>query len=40
MMKPLMLNLLRVFILHILPLLAVAAVAEVYVTPHVMSLFM
>ena len=40
MMKPLMLNLLRVFILHILPLLAVAAVAEVYVTPHVMALFM
>ena len=40
MMKPLMLNLLRVFILHILPLLAVAAVAEVYVTPHVRALFM
>lgn len=40
MMKPLMLNLLRVFILHILPLLAVAAVVEVYVTPHVMALFM
>ena len=39
-MKPLMLNLLRVFILHILPLLAVAAVVEVYVTPHVMALFM
>ena len=39
MMKPLMLNLLRVFILHILPLLAVAAVVEVCVTPHAMALF-
>lgn len=39
-MKPLMLNLLRVFIMHILPLLAVAAVVEVYVTPRVMALFM
>lgn len=40
MMKPLMVNLLRVFIMHILPLLAVAAVVEVYVTPRVMALFM
>ena len=39
-MKPLMLNLLRVFIMHILPLLAAAAIMEVYVTPHVMALFM
>ena len=39
-MKPLMLNLLRVFIMHILPLLAVAAMMEVYVTPRVMALFM
>ncbi len=39
-MKPLMLNLLRVFIMHILPLLAVAAVVEVCVTPRVMALFM
>ena len=40
MMKPLMLDLLRVFIMHILPLLAAAAIMEVYVTPHVMALFM
>ena len=39
-MKPLLLNLLRMFLMHILPLLVVAAVAEVYVTPHVMALFM
>lgn len=38
--KPLMLNLLRVFIMHILPLLAIAAVVETYVTPAVMALFM
>ena len=42
MMKPLMLNLLRVLDNphQDIPLLAVAAVAEVYVTPHVMALFM
>ena len=40
MMKPLLLNLLRMFLMHILPLLAVAAVVEVYVTPHVMALFL
>lgn len=40
MIKPLLLNLLRVFFMHILPLLAIAAVIEVYVTPHVMALFM
>ena len=39
-MKPLMLNLLRVFVMHILPLLVIAAVMEVYVTPRVMALFM
>ncbi len=39
-MKPLMLNILRVFLLHILPLLAAAAVVEVYVTPRVMALFL
>ena len=40
MMKPLMLELLRVFVMHILPLLAVAAVVETFVTPAVMALFM
>ena len=40
MMKPLMLDLLRVFVMHILPLLAVAAVVETFVTPAVMALFM
>ena len=40
MMKPLLLNLLRMFLMHILPLLAVAAVVEVYVTPQVMALFL
>ena len=39
-MKPLMLDLLRVFVMHILPLLAVAAVVETFVTPAVMALFM
>ena len=38
-MKPLLLNLLRVACL-LLPLLAVAAVLEAYVTPLVMSLFL
>ncbi len=40
MMKPLLLNLLRMFLMHILPLLAAAAVVEVYVTPQVMALFL
>ena len=39
-MKPLMLNLLRVICLLVLPLLVVAAVMECYVTPQVMQLFM
>ena len=39
-MKPLLLNLLRMFLMHILPLLAAAAVVEVYVTPQVMALFL
>ena len=40
MMKPLLLNLLRMFLMHILPLLVAAAVVEVYVTPQVMALFL
>ena len=39
-MKPLMLNLLRVMCLLVLPLLVIAAVMECYVTPQVMQLFM
>ena len=39
-MKPLMLNLLRVMVLLVLPLLVAAAVMECYVTPLVMQLFM
>lgn len=39
-MKPLMLHILRVVCLLVLPLLAVAAVLESYVTPLVMQLFM
>lgn len=39
-MKPLLLNILRVVCVLILPLLAAAAVMETYVTPLVMSLFL
>ena len=39
-MKPLLLNLLRLVALVVLPLLIVAAVMEAYVTPVVMQLFL
>ena len=39
-MKPLLLNILRTVCILVLPLLAVAAVMETYVTPLVMSLFL
>ena len=39
-MKPLLLNILRVTVLLVLPLLALAAVVEAYVTPAVMQLFL
>ena len=39
-MKPLLLNILRIAVLLVLPLLALAAAAETYVTPAVMQLFL
>ena len=39
-MKPLLLNILRVVVLVVLPLLVIAAVMETYVTPVVMQLFL
>jgi stage II sporulation protein M len=39
-MGPLMANMARVFVLNIIPLLLVASVLEVYVTPAVMDLFL
>lgn len=39
-MKPLLLNILRVVVLLVVPLLVLAAVAETYVTPALMQLFM
>ena len=39
-MKPLLLNILRVTVLLVLPLLVVAAVMETYVTPALMQLFL
>ena len=39
-MKPLLLNILRVVVLLVLPLLVIAAVMETYVTPALMQLFM
>lgn len=40
MMKPLMANIARVYLMHILPLLIVAAIVETYVTPRFLGLFM
>lgn len=40
MMKPLLCNIARSFVMHVLPLLVMAAVAETYITPAVLSLFM
>lgn len=39
-MKPLLLNILRVVVLLVVPLLVLAAVAETYMTPALMQLFM
>lgn len=39
-MKPLLLNILRVTVLLVLPLLVIAAVMETYVTPALMQLFL
>lgn len=39
-MKPLLLNILRVMVLLVLPLLVIAAVMETYVTPALMQLFL
>lgn len=39
-MKPLLLNILRVVVLLVLPLLVIAAVMETYVTPALMQLFL
>ena len=39
-MKPLLLNILRVVVLLVLPLLVIAAVMEAYVTPALMQLFL
>ena len=40
MMKPLLCNIARSFVMHVLPLLVIAAVAETYITPAVLALFM
>lgn len=40
MMKPLLYNIARSFVMHVLPLLVMAAVAETYITPAVLALFM
>ena len=40
MMKPLLCNIARSFAMHVLPLLVMAAVAETYITPAVLALFM
>ncbi len=40
MMVPLLKNCARAYLMHVLPLLTVAAVVEVYVTPRVLDLFM
>lgn len=40
MMKPLLGNIARSFVMHVLPLLAAAAVVETYITPAVLALFM
>lgn len=40
MMKPLLGNIARCFLMHILPLLVIASVVETYVTPWVISLFL
>lgn len=40
MMKPLLCNIARSFVMHVLPLLVMAAVAEAYITPAVLALFM
>ncbi len=39
-MKPLLCNIARSFVMHVLPLLVIAAVAETYITPAVLGLFM
>lgn len=39
-MKPLLCNIARSFVMHVLPLLVIAAVAETYITPAVLALFM
>ena len=39
MMKPLLCNIARCFVMHIVPLLVIASVVETYVTPWVMNLF-
>ena len=40
MMKPLLCNIARSFVMHVLPLLVMAAVAETYITPAILALFM
>ena len=40
MMKPLLCNIARSFVMHVLPLLVMAAVVETYITPAVLALFM
>ena len=40
MMKPLLCNIARSFVMHVVPLLVVAAVVETYITPAVLALFM
>ncbi len=39
-MGPLMKDLLRLFVMHIIPLLMAAAVIEAYVTPQLLKLFL
>lgn len=40
MMKPLLCNIARSFVMHVVPLLVVAAAVETYITPAVLALFM
>ena len=40
MMKPLLCNIARCFVMHIVPLLVIASVVETYVTPWVINLFL
>ena len=40
MMKPLLCNIARSFVMHVLPLLVMAAAVETYITPAVLALFM